>query len=114
MAIDSVHAYISERARRDAGYPALVRGLALNDELLDALVEKRTELGVSGRELAGRMETSQPSIARLESGDVDPRLSTIQRYAAALAYVVKWELIEATSKTFEGSADRHAAPVMAQ
>ncbi len=91
-----------------------MRGLALNDELLDALVEKRTELGVSGRELASRMETSQPSIARLESGDVDPRLSTVQRYAAALGYVVKWELMEASCESSEGHGDGHSVPVMAQ
>lgn len=110
---DAVHAYISERARRDADYPALVRGLTLNDELLDALIEKRTELGVSGRELASRMETSQPSIARFESGDVDPRLSTIQRYAAALGYVVKWELVEASRETSEESVDGHPALAVA-
>jgi predicted transcriptional regulator len=31
-----------------------------------------------------RMSTSQPAVARLEAGDVDTRVSTLERYAAAV------------------------------
>jgi len=34
------------------------------------------------------MSTSQPVVARLESGDLDSRLSTIERYAAAVGLEV--------------------------
>jgi transcriptional regulator with XRE-family HTH domain len=53
-------------------------------ELVDRLVEVRQTLGLSQTEVAARMGTSQSAVARLERGDADVRLSTLQRYAAAL------------------------------
>jgi len=52
--------------------------------LAAALSAKRSELGLSQTEVAARMGTSQSAVARLESGDADLRLSTLERYAAAL------------------------------
>lgn len=52
--------------------------------LAAALSSKRAELGLSQTEVAARMGTSQSAVARLESGDADLRLSTLERYAAAL------------------------------
>jgi predicted transcriptional regulator len=48
------------------------------------LREKRTELGLTQNELAERADVSQPLIARIEGGDVDPRLSTLRRIVNAL------------------------------
>ncbi|MFB6087204.1 MAG: CBS domain-containing protein [Haloarculaceae archaeon] len=48
------------------------------------LRERRTELGLTQSELAERAEVSQPLIARIEGGDVDPRLSTLRRIVNAL------------------------------
>jgi transcriptional regulator with XRE-family HTH domain len=53
-------------------------------ELLGRLVELRLEQGLSQTEVAARMGTSQSAVARLERGGADLRLSTLQRYAAAL------------------------------
>jgi predicted transcriptional regulator len=52
--------------------------------LADTLASKRSELGLSQTEVAARMGTSQSAVARLESGDADVRLSTLERYAAAI------------------------------
>ncbi len=38
------------------------------------------------------MGTSQSAVARLESGDVDVRLSTLERYAAAVDRTVAWRI----------------------
>ena len=38
------------------------------------------------------MGTSQSAVARLESGDADLRLSTLERYAAALGQRLDWRL----------------------
>ncbi len=43
------------------------------------LRERRNDLGLTQTELADRADVSQPLIARIENGDVDPRLSTVTR-----------------------------------
>ena len=48
------------------------------------LRERRTELGLTQSDLAEKAEVSQPLIARIEGGDVDPRLSTLRRIVTAL------------------------------
>jgi len=45
----------------------------------EELKDKRTELGLTQNDLAKRAGVSQPLIARIESGDVDPRLSTLRK-----------------------------------
>ena len=63
----------------------------------DALAEKRGELGLSQTEVAARMGTSQSAVARLESGDADVRLSTLERYVAALGQQLDFRLQRRTS-----------------
>jgi predicted transcriptional regulator len=48
------------------------------------LRERRTSLDLTQSELADRADVSQPLIARIEGGDVDPRLSTLRRIVEAL------------------------------
>lgn len=50
----------------------------------DDLRERRNELELTQSELAERADVSQPLIARIEGGDVDPRLSTLRRIVNAL------------------------------
>jgi HTH-type transcriptional regulator / antitoxin HipB len=52
------------------------------------IVEKRLEQGLSQRELAERVGTSQNRIYVIESGQVDVRLATLQRLAEALGFPV--------------------------
>jgi len=60
--------------------------------LMNELVSARQESGLSQTEIAARMGTSQSAVARLERGDVDARLSTLERYAAALGRTVNWQV----------------------
>ena len=60
--------------------------------LADELVERRQALGLSQTEVAARMGTSQSAVARLESGDADVRLSTLERYVAALGQELDWRV----------------------
>lgn len=53
-------------------------------ELVRALARRRRQHGLSQTEVAARMGTSQSAVARLEAAAGDLRLSTLQRYAAAL------------------------------
>jgi predicted transcriptional regulator len=60
--------------------------------LASALTSRRIELGLTQTEVAQRMRTSQSAVARLEAGHLDVRMSTIERYAAAVGHVVDWRL----------------------
>ena len=68
------------------------REMATRRQLTESLVVSRIELGVSQTEVAARMGTSQSAVARLESGDADIRLSTLERYAAALGRRLEFRL----------------------
>lgn len=48
------------------------------------LAKIREELNLSQKELAQSLGVSQPSIAKLENVDNDPKLSTLKRYIKAL------------------------------
>lgn len=50
----------------------------------EELRERRLDLELTQSELADSAEVSQPLIARIEAGDVDPRLSTLRRIVNAL------------------------------
>ena len=70
--------------RHDPVFPGFKEMAARRERMTDDLVARRLELGLSQTEVAARMGTSQSAVARLESGDADVRLSTLERYAAAL------------------------------
>ena len=77
---------------RQSSFPGL-QGLAgRRRELIDELVRARQESELSQTEIAARMGTSQSAVARLESGALDARLSTLERYAAALGRTVDWQI----------------------
>ncbi len=70
--------------RRRSAFPGFDEVAQRRRALADELVSRRVALGLSQTEVAARMQTSQSAVARLESGDADVRLSTLERYAAAL------------------------------
>ena len=61
-------------------------------EIVAQLVRVRRKLGLSQTEVAARMRTSQSAVARLESGEGDVRLSSLQRYAEAVGRDLRWRL----------------------
>ncbi len=63
-------------------------------EIVESLTARRVELGLSQTEVAARMGTSQSAVARLESGHADVRLSSLERYAAAVDQVIQLKLSE--------------------
>lgn len=84
-----------DETAENANLPVLpgFREMALRRRKLAAeLVELRHASGLSQTQLAARMGTSQSAIARLEAGDADLRLSTLERYAAALGRELRVDL----------------------
>jgi DNA-binding XRE family transcriptional regulator len=56
----------------------------LFSQIAEQVSSRRGELGMSQRELAELVGTTQSAIARLESGGRPPRIDTLLRIAAAL------------------------------
>jgi ribosome-binding protein aMBF1 (putative translation factor) len=78
----------SERAAFDDAYVAAALAIRVGEQIRSA----RDAAGLSQRDLAERMGTSQAAIARLEAGGVGATLTTLQRAAAALDLRITIEL----------------------
>jgi ribosome-binding protein aMBF1 (putative translation factor) len=72
-----------ERAYAEARFAA---------EVGERIQAARKAAGLSQRELARRMSTSQAAVARLEAGGVGATLTTLRRVAVALGLEVSIEL----------------------
>ncbi len=81
---DDLDVYIAKRAAKNPAFPAMVDAALKERRLLRELAAKRVEMGLSQKTVAARMGTTQPALARLERGEIDPKLSTLERYAEAL------------------------------
>jgi DNA-binding XRE family transcriptional regulator len=71
------------------------RRAAKDKSLVTALAEERKRQGVSQYEMADRMETKQPALARMEKECHDPHWGTLQKYAASLGKRIAWVLEDA-------------------
>lgn len=80
--------------RHDPLLPGFREMAARRRALSEDLLSRRISLGLTQTEVAARMGTSQSAVARVEAGSSDVRLSTIERYAAAVGHVVEWSLSE--------------------
>lgn len=69
---------------------ALRRMSAERRRLVADLAAQRQSAGLSQTEIAARMGTSQSAVARLEAGEADVRVSTLERYAAAVGTQITW------------------------
>jgi predicted transcriptional regulator len=78
-------------ARRTA-FPGLQALADRRRALIEELVTARRESGLTQTDIGAAMGTSQSAIARLERGELDARLSTLERYAAAVGRTVDWQI----------------------
>jgi len=79
---------VAERAAFEETYAAASLALRVGEQIRAA----REAVGLSQRDLAQRMGTSQAAIARLEAGAVGATLTTLQRAAVALDRLITVEL----------------------
>src|SRR5688572_16155407 len=91
---DDLETYIAERTASDPELPARIDAALRRRELLRSLADERRAKGLPRTAIAARMGTSEAAVARLESGEVDPRLSSIERFADALGKRLEWSLAE--------------------
>lgn len=93
---DFLDEVLAERTAQNPDFPQLVDAAVRRRELLQALAAKRREDERSQTAVAAAMQSSQSSIARLESSATDARISTVDRYAHALGYRVQYHLVPET------------------
>jgi predicted transcriptional regulator len=82
------HEQIVKKMMRRPGVKAEVERIEREEsELLDSLLKARHEAGLSQADVAERMGTHAPAVARLErslaSGKHSPSVATLRKYASA-------------------------------
>ena len=87
---DEVKAARADSPDRRRGYEKAGRAIRLATEIR-ALREAR---GLSQRELAERVGTTQSAIARLEGGNISPSLPTLDKIAEALEAELSVSLVD--------------------
>lgn len=65
--------------------------------VLQALIDARKESGMTQKELAERTGITQGDISKLEKGNANPSIKTLQRLAAGMNKILKIEFLPAES-----------------
>ena len=75
--------------QRDPAYVKAYDALEEEFAFAAALIDARSRAGLSQMDVAKKMRTSQPAIARLEGGRGNPSVDTLRRYAKATGLRLK-------------------------
>jgi len=78
-----------------AQFDEAIASARLAIEVGEKVREAREAVGLSQRELAARMSTSQAAVARLEAGGTSATLTTLHKAAAALGLELSIDLAPA-------------------
>ena len=74
---------------RDSAYREAYAELAPGFRIARALIEARTNAGLTQAQMAERMQTTQSVVARLESGRAHPSTRTLEKLAEATGTQLK-------------------------
>jgi DNA-binding XRE family transcriptional regulator len=103
---DFLDELISARQAKNPAFPAMVDAARDRRRMLRRLAEERVRRGLTQTQIAAAMGTSQSSVARIEAGKGDVKLSTVERYAATLGRKVQWRLSAAGNSSKSSTARR--------
>ena len=103
---DFLDEVVSERSRENADFRRLVDSALDRRRLLQTLADRREKLGLTQTAVAGVMGTSQSAVARMEAGEIDAKLSTVERYASAIGQRVEWTVVPGPAGKRRRSATR--------
>lgn len=105
---DLLDELVAERQARSSAFPSMVEAAKRRRRMLRQLAEQRTRLGLTQTQVAAAMGTSQSSVARIEAGRADVRLSSVERYAATLGLGIEWHLAP-RNESSSASTDRRTS-----
>ena len=91
---DELEELIAEMTTKDPNFPRMLEEAIERRTLLHTLIQERKRQRITQKKLAARMETKQSTLARMEQGQRDPRISTLQRYASSLGKRIEWQLVD--------------------
>ncbi len=89
---DFLDEIIEESTKENPNFPEMVEAAYQRRVLLRELANKREKAGITQKDVAARMRTSQSAVARIERGEIDAKLSTVERYAAAIGHRLEWKV----------------------
>jgi ribosome-binding protein aMBF1 (putative translation factor) len=89
---DFLDEIIEEGTKSNPKFPEMMDAAYRRRVLLRELATKRESAGITQKDVAAAMKTSQSAVARMERGEIDAKLSTVERYAAVLGHTVEWRL----------------------
>jgi ribosome-binding protein aMBF1 (putative translation factor) len=92
---DFLDEIIEDGTKKNPRFPEMVEAAYRRRVLLRELAAKRERAGVTQKDVAAAMKTSQSAVARMERGEIDAKLSTVDRYAAAIGQRLEWRVKKA-------------------
>lgn len=81
---DDLDDFIAMRTAMNPDFPKLMKAALETRRLVRQLAVERERQGLSQEKVAAALGTKQPNVARLERGAVDPKHTTLVRYAGLL------------------------------
>lgn len=82
---------------QDDEFRAEYEALQPEHAVIQALIDARKESGMTQKELADRTGIAQGDISKLEKGNANPSIKTLQRLAAGMNRILKVEFLPAES-----------------
>jgi transcriptional regulator with XRE-family HTH domain len=90
---DDLDDFIARRTAMNPEFPKFMKAAIETRRLVRQLAAERERQGLSQDKVAAALGTKQPNIARLERGSVDPKHTTLVRYATLLGKRITLEPI---------------------
>ena len=91
---DDLDEFIARRTAMNPEFPKLMKAAIETRRLVRQLAAERERQGLSQEKVAAALGTKQPNVARLERGAVDPKHTTLVRYASLLGRRITLEPVK--------------------
>lgn len=101
---NDLDAFIVARTAMNPNFPQLLQAKLETRRLVLQLAAERERQGLSQERAAAALGTKQPNVARLERGGVDPKHSSLARYASLLGWRITLEPLKKPATPSGGSA----------
>ncbi len=90
--MSSFNQYLSEKLKEPA-FQAEYNALEAEFSIIQAMIDARKSSGLSQKQLAEKTGIAQSDISKLENGNANPSLRTLQRLAAGMGMQLKLEFV---------------------